>query len=141
MNLHFSIQTKINKPVAEVFEAVVDDKKICGYFTNKTSGPLEEGKTITWHWTNYGDHPVHIKQIIPNQKIVFEWKANRDEYNTQATLEFKALDENTTMLKITEGGWKTDQNGLESSYDNCSGWQHMASSLKVFLEHGIDLRR
>ena len=141
MELKFSIQTRIDKPVDGVFRAVADENEICKYFTNKTSGPLAEGQTIIWHWSSYGDHPVTVKRLIPNEKIVLEWKANRDDsYNTEVILSFEPIDEKSTLLKISESGWKENQKGLDSSYDNCSGWQHMASALKMYLQHGIDLR-
>ncbi len=45
------------------------------------------------------------------------------------------------MIKATESGWEEDQKGLELSYQNCSGWQHMMLCLKAYVQHDIDLRR
>ena len=55
-------------------------------------------------------------------------------------MEFEALDDNSTMLSISESGWKTNAEGLKGSHDNCGGWQHMAMCMKAYLEYGIDLR-
>ena len=44
------------------------------------------------------------------------------------------------MLSISESGWKTDEEGLKGSHDNCGGWQQMAMCLKAYLEYDIDLR-
>jgi len=41
MELKFQVQTKIQKPVAEVFDAVQNPEKLSGYFTNGgASAPL-----------------------------------------------------------------------------------------------------
>ena len=75
MEPKFSVQTKINKPIGEVFDAVINPQKIVGYFCDKTDAPLVEGQTVNWTWTNHGTQPVQVKQIIPNSKIVIEWPA------------------------------------------------------------------
>ena len=146
MEFRFTVQTKIKKPLAEVFNAVVDEKKIVNYFTDKSNGPLQEGKTVTWSWAKYGEYPVTVQQVVPNEKIVFEWASHKDKfdwekpYTTQVIFDFENLDDGATLLKITEGTWPEDQNGLKCSYDNCAGWQHMALSLKAYLENGINFK-
>ena len=49
MQLKFQIHTKIQKPLAEVFDAVCNPTKLSGYFTTGgASGPLTEGATVVW---------------------------------------------------------------------------------------------
>jgi uncharacterized protein YndB with AHSA1/START domain len=49
MELKFEVQTKIQKPVEEVFKAVQDPDKLSGYFTNGGAcAPLTEGTTVEW---------------------------------------------------------------------------------------------
>ena len=36
--------------------------------------------------------------------------------------------------------WRFNEHALESSYGNCMGWTGMQLALKVWLEHGINLR-
>jgi len=44
MDLRFTVQTKIQKPVSEVFDAVYNPKKLSKYFTTGgADGPLDEG--------------------------------------------------------------------------------------------------
>ena len=43
-------------------------------------------------------------------------------------------------MTINERGWRTDEEGLKSSYGNCEGWTQMLCSLKAWIEHGINLR-
>lgn len=139
MQPKFTVQTKINKPIAEVFDAVINPKTITGYFCEKASAPLVEGQTVRWSW---GSHvaDVQVKQIVLNSKIVFEWPAQCGGTST-AEMTFSTLDDGRTMLAISESGWPTTDDGFKASYKNCEGWQHMMSCMKAYLIHGIDLRK
>ena len=47
MDLKFRVQTKIQKPIDEVFDAVYNPRKLEKYFTTKSaSGPLDAGTTV-----------------------------------------------------------------------------------------------
>lgn len=77
MQLKFQVQTKIQKPIAEVFDAVYNPAKLSSYFTTGgASAPLDEGAKVMWHFADYpGDVPVTVKKMIPNQTIVLQWDA------------------------------------------------------------------
>jgi len=139
MDLKFTVQTRINKPVTEVFDAVVNPKKITGYFCEKTNAPLVEGQTVTWVWSKH-EVQVQVKQIVLNSKIVIEWPAQSGGM-TIAEMSFSSLEDGRTMVSISESGWPSTQDGLKASYKNCEGWQHMITCLKGYLVHGIDLRK
>ena len=147
MSRNYTVQTKILKPVADVFDAIVSSEKLCRYFTDRTSGDLVEGEIVRWHWEHYEPElPLVVNRIIANKLIELtldsaEWQKTADEaYPVKVTFEFEALDDNSTMLSISESGWKSDRDGLKASHDNCGGWTHMAMCLKAWIEHGIDLR-
>ncbi len=55
-------------------------------------------------------------------------------------MEFKALEDDRTLVTINEKGWRSDEDGLKSSYGNCEGWTQMLCALKGWMEHGINLR-
>jgi uncharacterized protein YndB with AHSA1/START domain len=143
---NYTVQTKIGRPVADVFDAIVNESTICRYFTDRTSGPLVVGQTIAWHWKQWGDFPVVVREIVENQRIHLQldskqWKkTEKQAYPVDIFLELESLEDGSTMLSISEHGWPTDDSGLKGSHDNCSGWTHMAMCLKAYLEHGIDLR-
>ncbi len=147
MTQDFMLHTRINKPAAEVFGAIVKRDSIVNYFVDKTSGDLIEGQTIIWHWNDWGDHPVTVKTVRPNTLLEFtfnttDWKKTKDGgYDVTVTIKVEALSENSSMLSISESGWRVnEEDGRKGSYDNCGGWQHMAMCLKAYLEHGINLR-
>jgi uncharacterized protein YndB with AHSA1/START domain len=142
MELKFQVQLKIGKPVAEVFAAVVDPKQLTGYFVQTTSGPLAEGATVKWKFMEVPDEetPVVVRQVIQNERIVFEWPAAEGGYNTRVEMAFQPLDGKSTMVQISESGWRNTPKGVESSYGNAGGWMHMLACLKAYLEYGINLR-
>lgn len=141
MEFKFQVQLKIQRPVADVFDGVVNPGKLSGYFVQKSSGPLREGTTVQWTFAEVpGDHDVVVRQVVPNERIVFEWAAADGDYRTTVEMSFAALDAGSTMVRIGESGWRETPAGLKSSYDNCGGWMHMALCLKAMLEHGINLR-
>ena len=140
MEPKFSINTRINKPVEEVFDAVVNPKKIVGYFCNQADAPLVEGQTVHWSWTAHKvTHPVKVKQVVLNSKIVIEWPAMGGGTSI-AEMTFTPLEGGRTMVTISESGWPATPDGIKASYKNCEGWQHMLSCMKACLQHGIDLR-
>ena len=145
MARNYTVQTKILRPVADVFDAIVSSEKLGHYFVNGASGNLTEGAEIAWRWDHYGENTVVVRKVIKNELIELaldsrEWEKTLSEaYEVLVIFEFEAL-ENGTMLSISEQGWKTDADGLKGSHDNCGGWTHMAMCLKAYLEHDIDLR-
>ncbi len=156
MELKFRVAARIAKPVHEVFEAVADPKQLSHYFTTGgAQGRLETGATVTWDFHDFpGAFPVHVVEVVPDQRIVLEWGAAEGEqldaeghpdvkdagYKTTVTMTFRGLDDGRTLVEIAEEGWRENQGALQASYGNCMGWSQMLCALKVWLEHGINLR-
>jgi uncharacterized protein YndB with AHSA1/START domain len=143
MELKFRIQTKIQKPIAEVFDAVYNPKRITQYFaTASASEALDEGSKVIWRFADYpADVPLSVKKMIPNKLIAFEWEAMDCGYDTHVEIQFESLGPEETLVSISEGVWKENQNGLDASYGNCYGWMQMSCCLKAYLEYGINLRK
>ena len=152
MDLKFKVAARIAKPVEEVFEAVADPSSLSSYFTTGgAKGRLEKGATVAWDFHDFpGAFPVEVLDVVENEKIVLQWEAvdeSGDEghisgagYQTMMTMEFKALEDGRTLVTIAEQGWREDEAGLKASYGNCEGWTQMLCSLKLWVEHGINLR-
>jgi uncharacterized protein YndB with AHSA1/START domain len=141
MEPKFEVQLKIQKPVAEVFDGVVNPKKLSGYFVKTATGPLAEGQTVMWSFVEAPEpFPVKVRQVVKDEKIVFLWESAEGGYDTTVEMTFKPLDDGATMVQIAESGWRDTPEGHKASYDNCGGWMHMACCLKAYLVHGINLR-
>lgn len=145
MELRFQVQTKIQKPVAEVFDAVYNNDKLSGYFTNGgASAPLDEGTTVEWGFADTpGEEvrfPVEVEKTVKNELIVLRWQGTQKELN-RVEMRFESTGDNETLVQISESGWKESQEDLNRSYGNCMGWSQMLSALKAYTEYGIDLRK
>ncbi len=145
MERNYTVSTQINRPVSEVFNAVIDRHVMEKYFTTRSSSSLIEGQKIDWFWQHWGENSVFVNRIIENELIELtldskNWAKTDPGYDVKVIFEFEDLGQGSTRLSISEKGWKTDADGLKASHENCGGWQHMADCLKAWLEHGIDLR-
>jgi uncharacterized protein YndB with AHSA1/START domain len=155
MELKFKVDARIARPVAEVFEAVVNPSELSRYFTTGgAKGRLETGATVYWDFHDFpGAFPVEVVEVETNRRIVLRWAANEGApsdgdaavttsagYSTTVTMTFEPLDHGRTLVSIAEEGWRNTANGLKASYGNCQGWSQMLCALKAYLEHGINLR-
>ncbi len=143
MDLKFQVYGKIARPVAEVFDAVHNPKKLSGYFTTGgASAPLDEGTTVMWDFADFpGAFHVKVRKVEPGRLIVLGWAAADGDYDTEVRMEFEPLEGNATLVRISESGWKETPKGLHSSYGNCMGWMQMICCLKVYVEQGKNLRQ
>ena len=148
MDLKYRVFACIARPVHDVFEAVADPDKLSCYFTTGgAQGRLETGKTVTWDFADFpGAFPVKVVEVEEDRSIVLEWQANDSgdgpPYDVTVTMTFAPVegDETRTMVSIAEEGWRETPSGLAGSYGNCMGWSQMLAALKVWIEHGINLR-
>ena len=64
----------IRRPVADVFEAIVDPAITTKFWFTHSSGRLDSGKEIRWEWRMYGvSATVNVSEIVKNKKIVMQW--------------------------------------------------------------------
>jgi uncharacterized protein YndB with AHSA1/START domain len=86
--------------------------------------------------------------VIRDKRIVLKWEAADDApegetaspHNTKVTMDFEALDDGRTLVRISEEGWRETPKGLKASYGNCEGWTGMLFAMKAWLEHGLEIR-
>jgi uncharacterized protein YndB with AHSA1/START domain len=150
MELKFKVSGRIAKPVAEVFEAVVDPAELSRYFTTGgAKGRLETGATVMWDFHDFpGAFPVDVVEVVKNEKIVLRWAADDGDpvpslsagYQTTVTMIFEPLADGRTLVSISEEGWRETPAGQKASYNNCGGWMQMLCAMKAYLDHGINLR-
>ena len=143
MDLKFTVSGRITKPVAEVFEAVVEPKQLSEFFTTGgAKGRLEPGSTVMWDFADFpGAFPVQVKSVEQNRKIVLEWEAAAGGYNTTVTMTFEPLDNDTrTLVQITEQGWRNPEAEVDAAFRQCEGWTGMLAAMRVWLENGLHFR-
>lgn len=153
MDLRFKVSAHVARPVDQVFEAVADPTQLSRYFTTGGAvGRLESGATVQWEFADFpGAFPVEVVEVEPNRRIVLRWEANEGPpedsqatagaaYMTTVVFGFEPLDAGRTLVTIEESGWRETPGGLKASYGACMGWSQMLCALKVWVEHGINLR-
>ncbi|MDG2522210.1 SRPBCC family protein [Caulobacter segnis] len=150
MDLKFAVARRIAKPVSETFEAVVNPDHLSQFFTTGgAKGRLETGSVVTWDFHDFpGAFPVQVVEVEKDKRIVLRWDGAENAVEpdasgarlTTVTMTFEALADGRTLVRITEEGWLQSPEGLKASYGNCEGWTGMLCAMKVWLEHGLNLR-
>lgn len=134
--VYVEAQMLVRKPVEEVFEAFINPEVTTNFWFTKSTGKLEEGKTVTWEWEMYGaKSDVKVKQITPNQLIKTEW----GEPSTHVDYVFKKM-KNGTLVVIKSYGFNQSGDDLAKIInDNTGGFTTVLDGCKAYLEHGIKL--
>ena len=129
----------IRKPVSEVFDAFINPEKTTKFWFTKSTGKLEEGKSVDWIWEMYNlSVPVKVKRIIENELIQIEWGEGSNLSSVEWT--FKAIEENITFVIITNSDLQGKGDILINAVRNSTGgFTIVLAGLKAFLEHGIEL--
>jgi uncharacterized protein YndB with AHSA1/START domain len=130
-------QMLIRKPVAQVFEALVDPAITSRFWFSKSSGRLEPGKRIRWDWEMYDHHTeVEVKEIDKNQRILIEWNGPEDPSLVEWI--FEARGESTFVIVNNWGFGGDAKKIVAQAIDSTGGFSFLLAALKVFLEHGIE---
>lgn len=130
-------QMLIRKPTQEVFEAFINPEITTNFWFTKSSGKLEEGKTITWEWEMYGaKSEVKVLLVIPNQLIKTEWGL----FSNNVDYEFKEMEKGTLVIIKSYGYSETGDELLSVINDNTGGFTTVLDGCKAYLEYGINLR-
>ena len=129
----------VRKPVAEVFEAIVNPEITTRFWFTRSSGRLAVGRPIRWDWEMYDvSIEVTAKAIDDNRRIVIEWPG----YSGPTTVEwtFTSLDEGRTFVRVSESGFTgTGDELVKYVADSTQGFTLMLAGLKALLEHGVRL--
>jgi uncharacterized protein YndB with AHSA1/START domain len=132
---------KMQKPLHDVFEAIVDPEKMSNYFIKKGSGRIEVGKTITWSFPEFEmEFPIRVAKVEPDKYISFFWSdPDGTETNVEITLTLK--EDDSTFVTVTEKSRPNDDAGIKWLQGNTEGWANFLACMKAWLEYGINLRK
>ena len=137
MRLESKATIQIQKPIEDVFEGIVNPKKMTKYFISESSGRLETGKEVIWKFPEFDDKfPVKVIKVEKNTLISLVWDSE-----TVVTITLEKLPDNSTVVKVNENGKDLNQDNLNWALDNSGGWANFLACLKAYLEYGINLRK
>ena len=129
----------VRKPVADVFEALVNPDITRKFWFTKGSGRLEVGKQIQWDWEMYDvSVKVTATAIEPNRRIEIEWPG----YSGPTVVEWmlKPWEDGATFVSVTETGFAGNADELVKYVaDSTQGFTLMLAGLKAFLEYNVML--
>jgi uncharacterized protein YndB with AHSA1/START domain len=129
----------IRKPVADVFEAIVNPDITTEFWFTKGSGRLELGKQVQWDWEMH-DVSIQVipKAIEPNKRIAIQWPGYSGPTDVEWT--FAPQADGTTFVNVTEAGFSGDGDELVKQVTaSTQGFTLMLAGLKALLEHNVRL--
>ena len=139
MDVPVKISAHITRPREEVFDAIVNPKKIVHYFVSDTSGPISSNTKLHWEFKDHDvSLDVNVLEIIKNKHITFEWEASEKRTTVHISLEEK--DNLQTRITITESPFNLEESEVKKALQQTQGWTDFICSLKAFLYTGINLR-
>lgn len=127
---------QIQKPIEEVFEAIVNPTKMTKYFISESSGRLETGGEVIWKFPEFEDKfPLNNIKVVTNRSVSFVW-----DPETVVNIVLEALPDTSTIVKVTENGKELNDKNLKWVISNTGGWANFLACMKAYLEYGIQLR-
>lgn len=129
---------QIQKPVNEVFGAIVSADKMNRYFIESSTGNLETDKTFQWKFPEFDDiFPVTGRIIKENEYISFDWSG---EPNMLVEIFLQPQTGNSTVVKVVEHEMEKTDEGIKQMMQQTEGWANFLACLKASLEYNINLR-
>ena len=72
--LEINCAMQIQKPIHEVFDAIINPKKMSNYFIATSTGIMEEGKNLIWKFPEFDfECPVKVGKVENNKFVSFYW--------------------------------------------------------------------
>lgn len=138
--LEIKTALQIQKPVHEVFEAIIDPVKMVNYFISESSGRMLEGSHLIWRFPEFEmEVPVKVGKVEMDNYISFYWDNNDKELLVEIKL--SPRENNSTLVNITEKSMENNEAGIKWLMGNTEGWANFLACLKAWLEHGVNLRK
>jgi uncharacterized protein YndB with AHSA1/START domain len=128
----------IRKPIAEVFEAIINPDITTKFWFTQGSGRLEAGTQVAWTWEMYGfSINVDVKTVERNSRILIEWPGQ----GGQTTVEwiFTARPAGTFVEVTNKGFHGDDDQKVQEALDSTGGFTWVLAGAKAWLEHGVQL--
>jgi uncharacterized protein YndB with AHSA1/START domain len=131
----------IRRPVADVFEALINPEVTTRFWFTRSSGRLEAGKPVEWTWEMYGQSgDVDVDVVEENKRIVLRWPAYDGKGQTTVEWTFTPRPDNTTFVSVTNTGFTGDQDAIaKQAIEATGGFTLVLAGMKALLEHGIEL--
>lgn len=139
-NIELIITKAIKAPVDAVFKAWTMPELMQQWFApgdmtvKETRADLKVGGEYLVHMYDHdemGDHIVSgtYEEIIPNEKLVFNWMWQGGVDRTQVAIEFQAKGDDETLITLTHRGFS--QQDFADKHNE--GWNGCLANLDTYL--------
>lgn len=131
----------IRRPVAEVFEALVDPEVTTRFWFTRSTGRLEAGVSVRWEWEMYGQSAdVDVDVVEENERISMRWPAYGGGPKTTVEWTFTPRSDDTAFVAVTNTGFSGDQEAIaRQAIGATGGFTLVLAGMKALLEHDIEL--
>jgi uncharacterized protein YndB with AHSA1/START domain len=121
----------IHRPVAEVFDAFVDPRKITKFWLASTTGPLASGARVRWEFMVPGAFDdVVVTAFEAQKRIAFDWPDS-----LSVDMSFDPWDDDATHLTVTTSGFE-GEDIVKQVVNTTEGFAIVLCDLKTLLETG-----
>lgn len=129
----------IRKPVAEVFEAFVNPDVTTKFWFERSTGRLERGASLRWHFIRDISTEVRVLEVVDNERILIEWGVDTDNPTT-VEWTFVSRPDDSTFVKVVNQGFAGDGDTIvNTALDSTGGFSIVLTAAKAYLEHGVVL--
>ncbi|TPK99874.1 MULTISPECIES: SRPBCC family protein [unclassified Mesorhizobium] len=127
----------IRRPVADVFEAIIDPAITTKFWFTHSSGRLDEGMTVKWEWRMYDvSTRVEVSEIVPNEKIVMQWS----DPPTTVVWSLTEMPDDATFLEVRNFGFAgSGDEQVKQAVESTGGFALVLAGAKAWLEQGLTL--
>ncbi|RWF41057.1 MULTISPECIES: SRPBCC family protein [unclassified Mesorhizobium] len=127
----------IRRPVADVFEAIVDPAITTQFWFTHGSGRLDGGKPVQWEWRMYGvSTTVDVSEIVRDKKIVMTWS----DPPTTVVWTFTEMPGEATFLEVRNFGFTGHgDEQVKEAVGSTGGFTLVLAGAKAWLEQGLTL--
>ena len=131
----------IRRPVADVFDALVDPAVTTRFWFTRSTGKLEAGKRVRWEWDMYDQSAdVDVDVVDENERIVMRWPAYEGGAQTTVEWTFAPRSDGTTFVSVTNSGFSGDQDSIaKQAVGATGGFTLVLAGMKALLEHDLEL--
>lgn len=138
--LRIKAAIQIQKPIHEVFEAIVNPEIMVNYFISYGSDRMEEEKEVIWRFPEFEDNvPIRISKIEKDKYISFYW--DNEDKELFAEIQLESGKDNSTIVRATEKSMENNEAGIAWLTGNTEGWANFLACMKAWLEYGVHLRK
>lgn len=137
--MQVNVSDTIQKPIHEVYDAIINPHKIVNYFTSAVSGNMKVGEEVDWEFKDADcTETIKILELEENAKLSFEWTASGQ--SARVDIHLIAKESNQTKITITEGPFDLTEEQVKRMMGQTHGWVDFMCSLKAWLYTGVNIR-